>query len=166
MIIDGSSHGLNEYFIRSAFAPGGRANTGIRPTTDKKPPTFLRDTTPEALRAYAAIYLADVERLDNRAIDNLEAYVKDGGGLAMFLGDNVNFSHYNDKLFKDGKGLLPAPLQRSGLLIPPLELETPRSTVNWPGSVPASAALGSLAITETSDVSMTRTAALISEVSP
>ena len=44
------------------------------------------------------------------AVETLEAYVQGGGGLAIFVGPDVNTGFYNQALYKDGKGLLPAPL--------------------------------------------------------
>ena len=44
------------------------------------------------------------------AAETLEAYVQGGGGLAIFAGPDVNTGYYNQALYKEGKGILPAPL--------------------------------------------------------
>jgi hypothetical protein len=98
------------------FEPGQRTNTGIRP--DIQPASFLRDASPDVLRQYRVIYLLDVARLDEVAVKNLEEYVNGGGGLAMFLGGNVNTAFYNNRLYKEGTGLLPVPLEADDLLEP------------------------------------------------
>lgn len=118
LLIDGSLDQDHAYYMASAFAPGSRTNTGIRP--DTQPPAFLRDAVPGALQHYHAIYLLDVDRLDARAIENLEQYVRSGGGVGFFVGENVNLSFYTQSLYRDGEGLFPVPLARDGLL--PAEL--------------------------------------------
>src|SRR5256884_4600239 len=56
------------------------------------------------------IYLLNVAELKEKALKNLEEYVKNGGSVAFFLGDKVRPEFYNKFLYKDGKGLFPAPL--------------------------------------------------------
>jgi hypothetical protein len=43
-------------------------------------------------------------------VESLARYVFDGGGLAIFLGDQVDAEAYNSTLYVDGRGLLPARL--------------------------------------------------------
>ena len=69
---------------------------------------FLRDVSAESLGKYSAIYLFDVDRLDDRARENLEAYVRAGGGLAIFVGPQVNIAFYQQQLYRDGPGPVPA----------------------------------------------------------
>lgn len=108
LVIDGSPEQQHAYFLEVTFRPLERSNTGIRP--EVKPASFLRDATLDTLNGYSAIYLLDVSRLDGRAVETLEAYVTGGGGLAIFDGPDVNTGYYNQALYKEGKGLLPAPL--------------------------------------------------------
>lgn len=114
LLVDGSVQQRHAYFLQSVFEPGGRANTGVRPEINT--PAFLRDTLPEMLQKYRAIYLLDVPRLDDRAIANLEAYVRSGGGLGVFVGPEVNLAFYANQLYRDGQGLMPLPLVREGEL--------------------------------------------------
>ncbi len=114
LIVDGSPEQEHGYFLDSVFQPGGRANTGVLP--DIKTVAFLRDTTPEVLAAYRVIYLLDVPRLDDRAVENLEAYADRGGGLAFFVGPNVNLAFYTNRLYRGGEGLFPLPLASEGFL--------------------------------------------------
>ncbi|HTN77880.1 MAG TPA: hypothetical protein VL096_21630, partial [Pirellulaceae bacterium] len=116
LVIDGHAKGRNAYYLNSAFQPGARANTGVRP--DVQPPEFLRDVTAETLNKYRVIYLLDVPRLDPRGVTNLEAFVQGGGGLAFFVGPNVNLAFYNNSLYKNGSGLFPVPLDREDELLP------------------------------------------------
>jgi hypothetical protein len=123
LIVDGSQEQRHAYFLESVFKPGGRANTGIQP--DINTPAFLRDAGRDALQKYRVIYLLDVSRLDELAVANLTAYVRGGGGLAFFVGPNVNLAFYNTALYQNGEGLFPLPLAREDQLPPPLEEEVP-----------------------------------------
>ena len=123
LVIDGNVEGTNAYYLEAAFRPLERSNTGIRP--EVKPEVFLRDATQDALNAYSTIYLLDVPRLDPRAVDALETYVRGGGGLAIFCGPEMNTTFYNGPLYKEGQGLLPAPIGPDTELPPTIDLAQP-----------------------------------------
>ena len=127
LIVDGADSNINEYFLTSIFRPGQQANTGIVPVI--QPAQYLRDTPPESLGQYSAIYLMDIDRLDSNAIDSLEKYVAAGGGLSIFLGERFNQGFYNDSLYKSGNGLLPMSLAGATLLADPLQEATPHLDV-------------------------------------
>ncbi|MEO8494183.1 MAG: VWA domain-containing protein [Planctomycetota bacterium] len=118
LMIDGSLEQRHAYFLSSAFQPGQRTNTGVRP--EIKPPAFLRDTTPETLAGFRVIYLLDVQQLDDRAVENLEGYIRSGGGVGIFVGEQVNPAFYTQKLYRGGEGFFPLPLDRANDL--PVEL--------------------------------------------
>jgi hypothetical protein len=66
---------------------------------------------PNLLQKYASIYLLNVRELNDKQTDNLKDYVREGGGVAFFLGDRItNVDFYNKKLYADGAGIFPAPL--------------------------------------------------------
>jgi uncharacterized membrane protein len=120
LVIDGHPKQRNAFYLTSAFMPGQRANTGVRPEVHV--PEFLRDVDAAALAKYRAIYLLDVPKLDAAAVAKLESYAEQGGGIGIFVGPNVNVAAWNSGLFKDGHGLAPAPLDREDELLPdPLE---------------------------------------------
>jgi hypothetical protein len=123
LVIDGTTDQQHAYYLEVAFRPLQRSNTGIRP--DVKPAAFLRDTPVDALNAYSTIYLLDVPRLDPKAVENLEAYVSGGGGLAIFSGPEMNVGFYNASLYKEGKGLLPVPLGNDTELPPTIDASEP-----------------------------------------
>lgn len=108
LIVDGTADQQHAYFMEATFRPLERSSTGIRP--EVRPAAFLRETPPEALNAYSAIYLLDVPRLDDRAVTNLQEYVEGGGGLGVFLGPEAQPEFYNRRLYDEGKGLLPMPV--------------------------------------------------------
>jgi hypothetical protein len=63
------------------------------------------------LAQYASVYLLNVEKLNNKnQLEKLTEYVREGGGVAFFLGDRVQPRYYNDSLYADGKGVFPAVL--------------------------------------------------------
>jgi hypothetical protein len=62
------------------------------------------------LAQYSSIYLLNVRDLGDKALKNVESYVRDGGSVAFFLGEKVRSEFYNDKLYNKGKGIFPAPL--------------------------------------------------------
>jgi hypothetical protein len=123
LLIDGSIDQKHSERLSTAFHPLESSNTGIRP--DVKPISFLRDVAPEVLRQYAAIYLLDVPSLDDRTVLSLEEYVRAGGGLAIFAGPDMNISFYNNRFYKEGKGLFPLPLLSEMELPPPLDANEP-----------------------------------------
>ncbi|HLD35102.1 MAG TPA: BatA domain-containing protein, partial [Planctomycetota bacterium] len=59
---------------------------------------------------YDLVILANVEFLSDDKVEQLENYVRRGGGLLIFLGDRVNKTAYNESLYKNGAGLLPCQL--------------------------------------------------------
>jgi Aerotolerance regulator N-terminal len=63
------------------------------------------------LSQYPTIILANVRELSASQLANLENYVRDGGGVAFFLGPQVSADYYNKSLYQGGKGLFPVPLK-------------------------------------------------------
>src|SRR5690606_3575975 len=64
-------------------------------------------------------------RLDAPAIESLEQYVRNGGGVAVYVGPNVNLQAYNGTFYRDGQGFFPLPLEKQGFLVAPLEQAEP-----------------------------------------
>ncbi len=60
----------------------------------------------------AVIVLADVPRLDAVQIEAIDRFLADGGGVLILTGARVEGSKafYNDQLYRNGHGWLPAPL--------------------------------------------------------
>lgn len=106
-LVDGDPAGQAAYYLESIFQPSGATKTGILPQS--QPLSYLRDVTPEALAGQRAVYLLNVPQLEPLAVEHLEAYVRGGGGLAIFLGPESNVAFYNN-WYADGNGLFPVPL--------------------------------------------------------
>jgi len=117
LLIDGAAEQTNSRYLQTAFTPGGRVFTGVQAVIE--PPSYLRGA--DDLNAYSAIYLLDVARLDGGAVGRIENYVRDGGGLAIFAGPNLDLRAYNEDFYRNGEGLFPAPLKGDGLLPPAAE---------------------------------------------
>lgn len=109
LMIDGDNTretGGDRYFMEKLF--GDEKRRGL--------PGFQADIQGVArleeadLSQYPSIYLVNVRELSDKALTNLENYVKEGGSVFFFLGDRVNPDFYNKKLYADGTGLFPAPL--------------------------------------------------------
>lgn len=107
LIVDGSQDGRGGHQLSLALAPGGNTRTGWQPHVE--PPSFLADV--EQLSQQAAVCLLDVPRLADDELAALEAYVREGGGVALFVGPETDLGFYNDRLFCNGAGLLPVPLK-------------------------------------------------------
>jgi hypothetical protein len=117
LLVDGDRDLVNARYLAAALAPGGAVKTGIDPQIES--PNYLNN---KPLDKFQAIYLLDLGRLDQPAIDSLEKYVQAGGGLGVFLGDNCRPAFYNEKLYREGQGLFPLPLlAKTQLLVDRLE---------------------------------------------
>jgi hypothetical protein len=95
------------FFLRNALRPVPRAQWDdyfVKLTV--KTPTELEGTRFED---FDAVMSANVTDFSTSALGQLVNYVKGGGGLVMFLGDNINVNFYNEQLLKR-YGLLPAAL--------------------------------------------------------
>jgi len=62
------------------------------------------------LSRFQAVFLCDVRTLTPREVRQIENYVRSGGGVIWSLGGNVVLEDYNQLLWRDGQGLLPAKL--------------------------------------------------------
>lgn len=62
------------------------------------------------LPSFHAVILANVYRVPEPMVEPLERFVRAGGGLLFFLGDQVDPDLYNTTLHRDGSGVLPLPL--------------------------------------------------------
>ena len=105
LLVDGDPGGRDAKYLSWALTPGGRVRTGVRPRIET--PRFL---SLRPLDEFAAISVANVDRLDRSAIEALERYVAAGGGLALFAGEQTRGEWVNKELYRDGKGLFPLPL--------------------------------------------------------
>ncbi len=95
------------HLLETALQPGGEVPSG------NKVDTILEiDLESTRLDQYDLVVLCNLYRVSEAAADALRKYVANGGGLAIFLGDQVvDPLAYNAVLYRDGQGLLPASLE-------------------------------------------------------
>lgn len=62
------------------------------------------------LTPYDVVFLADVRQFTPAEAKRLETHLRRGGGVVFSLGDQVDVGAYNDVLYRNGAGLLPARL--------------------------------------------------------
>ncbi|QDU63208.1 hypothetical protein Pan216_40860 [Planctomycetes bacterium Pan216] len=104
LIVAGDARRLGARFLSFALAPGGGVNTGLVATIHG--PEF---PTGVDLAEFRAVYLVNVPQLDGKASEAIVDFVKDGGGLGIFLGEQISVDSYNAQLAAEG-GFLPAAL--------------------------------------------------------
>lgn len=109
LIVDGEPHRdpyRDEVFLlRTALRPEGRVASGneiVVVEEDELDGVELGD--------YHCVVLANVFRLSKASLRNLEAFTRDGGGVVIFAGDQIDPQVYNEELYDGGRGILPAPL--------------------------------------------------------
>ncbi len=93
------------HLLNAALRPAGPVFSGNSIQTADE----LELETAE-LSDFHAVILANTYRLSDPAVERLEAFVRGGGGLLIFLGDQVDPEAYNDALHAEGAGLLPVAL--------------------------------------------------------
>jgi hypothetical protein len=62
------------------------------------------------LTAYDCVFLCNVRIFTEREAQTIETFLKGGGGVVWCLGDQVSTENYNQLLYRQGKGVLPAKL--------------------------------------------------------
>ncbi len=105
LLIDGDMEARDAAYLGSALRPGGAVATGVTPRIEK--PRYLSQNP---LRQFRAIYLLNVERLEDSAVNALEEYIAAGGGVGVFLGPRCSPVFFNEKLYRSGAGFFPVPL--------------------------------------------------------
>lgn len=91
--------------LELALAPGDDALSGVEPTVVL--PQALGE---EDLSGFASLVVCNLGEWREERVEAVESFVRRGGGLAIFLGDNVVAKNYEKALYRDGKGLLPCRL--------------------------------------------------------
>jgi len=65
----------------------------------------------EDLRQQEVIILADVQRLQDRAMKDIDKMVKEGVGLLIFAGPECDLDWYNREFYRKGEGLYPSAIK-------------------------------------------------------
>lgn len=107
LVIDDSLDGSSSRFLRTALSPGDRVQTGVSPRVEN-----ARFLSTNDLSAFRSIYLVDPASLEPQAVAALEEYLKNGGGVAIFVGPHTDPLTVQ-KWYKDGKGFFPVLLDET-----------------------------------------------------
>jgi len=109
LLVDGepsSEYGETEtFYLQRALNPPGDVISGNQIEVVTENPF---EGTP--LDGYQVIILANLYRITENRRVSLEQWVRAGGGLVFFLGDQVDELFYNEKLHAKGAGLFPLAL--------------------------------------------------------
>ncbi|MBK8269029.1 MAG: BatA domain-containing protein [Planctomycetes bacterium] len=109
LVVDGESsndpYRDEVYLLRTALRPAGRAASGNDLTVVDE-----QELEGTELSGFHVVILANVARLGPAALRNLDDFVRGGGGLVVFAGDQVDTDHYNAELYRGGAGVLPVAL--------------------------------------------------------
>ncbi|NOX55001.1 MAG: VWA domain-containing protein [Planctomycetes bacterium] len=119
LIIQGGLGSSDAAYLADALAADPRI-TGFAPQIENV--DYLRK---RPLDRYQSIFLLNVAELPADALAALEQFVAQGGGLAWFLGDQINPDFYTSQLYRDGRGLFPVPLGPAPRELPPPIGESP-----------------------------------------
>ena len=113
LIVDGDPSGIfgksESFYLSKALSPGGSAISGVDVTV-------VDDTDFDSsnLSQYEVIFVANLYRITEARAEGLHEWAKNGGGLVLLLGDQIDEDVYNDVLYKNGSGLLPFKLSTVG----------------------------------------------------
>jgi hypothetical protein len=98
-------------FLGFALAPPPMSDAAITLPDLRRVRTILTGELAEAdLNQVEVLVLANVIALSRPEAEKIEAFVRQGGGALFLLGDQVDTKVWNDLLWRDGKGILPAKL--------------------------------------------------------
>ena len=98
-------------YLAKALRPGGEVSSGLTPLV------VVEDSLPRALAQFGAVFLANVYSLPDDFLNRLGRYVRGGGTLVAFLGDQIDPVIYSRALGtamgpeddeNPARGLLPA----------------------------------------------------------
>ncbi len=71
-----------------------------------------------SLKSYQVLILCNLPTVPEEVLPRLTEYLRQGGGLLIFLGDRVDIDTYNRKLFQSNTPILPTQLEARRVLTP------------------------------------------------
>ena len=102
---DGSEDGGETMFLQAALDPGGDQPSGVAVEVVAETALGEVDFAP-----FDMVWLCNAPAPSPSIVEKLEKFVAAGGGLAIFLGAQVDPTRYVETMWKGGKGLLPLPI--------------------------------------------------------
>ncbi len=99
-------------FLGIALAPANDPGQGVAGTDSYVAPEIVSDLelANKVLGDYRAVVICNVGQISPAEADRLGTFVRRGGALLWFMGEQINSRNYNDVLLP--RGLLPGPLTR------------------------------------------------------
>jgi von Willebrand factor type A domain/Aerotolerance regulator N-terminal len=107
-------------FLRDALSPARDPNPAVKTrivTTADLTPAALgfgedgaKPAAKDAAEKPRVLVLCDVPRLSTEQAEAVGRFLADGGGVLVTLGDRVDANDFNARLYREGKGWLPARL--------------------------------------------------------
>jgi von Willebrand factor type A domain/Aerotolerance regulator N-terminal len=117
LIIDGDPRNARSRgadFLRDALAPALDTNPSfllrIVPAAEFSPDLLTRPVGRDVTTAPRVVVLMNVPSIRPDQGQAIEAFLNNGGGVLVALGNRVEAINYNDEHFRDGRGWLPARL--------------------------------------------------------
>jgi hypothetical protein len=95
-------------FLRTALNPRDEVGVAAQPKVLSE--SQFADEGLGDLTGFDCVFLCDVPRFSLAEVRRLENHVRRGGSVIFCMGDRVDLGSYNEMLYRDGKGLLPARL--------------------------------------------------------
>lgn len=108
LLVDGEpedGEGGETMFLQVALDPGGDQPSGV--TAEVVAESGLGEVD---LAPFDMIFLCNVPVPARSTVEKLEQFVASGGGLAIYVGAQVDPTRWNDAMWRNGQGLLPLPL--------------------------------------------------------
>lgn len=102
----GSFQGATDYLVHALAPQRDNQRAIVRPEVVSESALLERD-----LDRYDCIFLANVGQFTSSEAQVLEAYLRHGGGLVFFLGDQVQAESYNRQLGGEGSSVRVLPAQ-------------------------------------------------------
>jgi hypothetical protein len=121
LLVDGTPFGPAEeretHYLRHALAnPRRRVRVEVvSPWRLAQQPLGSADS----IEAAECVVLCNVPRLAERELRRLDDHLRHGGGLIVFLSDQVEPGHYNEQLYRRGQGPLPVEILPADQQLPP-----------------------------------------------
>jgi hypothetical protein len=113
LLVDGG--GSTDY-LRAALAPAGETNPAVEVRVvgwRDFDPALLEPSSGTGPSRPRVVVLSDVPSLNDAQQEALTQFLADGGGVLIAPGGRANAASYNGPLHRDGKGWLPARLERT-----------------------------------------------------
>jgi len=104
-------------------------------------PTFIHfsEAEKETIAHYHAVIVSSLGELSPAAVEKLSAYVREGGGLWLMLGSQIDRDEFNRRWHSNGTGLCPVPLSS---LVRPADRDSAEAAIHPPaGDHPTTAVI-------------------------